>query len=87
MFFDSRGGKQISLLTAMAYINKDGEKLDPISMVVVSDCMEHSTASVTTCYKKIMAYLKEKCDIEHVHICSDGCAREGFIPNQKYFQE
>ena len=61
----------------MAYVNKEGDIQDPISMVCISDSTEHSTSSVTTCYKKMISYLQQDYPIEHVHISSDGCASQG----------
>ena len=68
--------RQISMLTCVVHMNIGGTR-DHQSFVVVSDCLEHSTASVYACYKKVNEFIDEKFnerERKHTFIKTDGCA-------------
>lgn len=63
---------------------KEENKIQHTSYVIISDCLEHTTAAVYCFQKKLIQFLKGKFDhVRKIYYFSDGCA--GQYKNKKNF--
>jgi hypothetical protein len=77
--------KQATLHPFAVYYSKDGMLCKPLSLCVISDCMQHDTVSVYAFINVVVKYLKEMLPhVKHVKYFSDGCG--GQYKNYKNFR-
>ena len=73
---------QVTLHPWICYYNVNGS-LQTLSVLFISDCLNHNTVSVYTFQKHLVQLLKKTLDLKHILYFSDGCSKQ--YKNKKNF--